>query len=146
MRVWIMCIFLSWHVKSCSFSFVSNQLNLINNWIKTYSFFKRIYIIFIYSIYFINGINIFKNVSLINIESHNKEFEITRFQFIKLIYNVNFPFRCFVLLFHWMNVTDYTNKLLIVSGLHRIIIEFLICWWILLVAIWCSHKLSYEII
>lgn len=63
-------------------------------------FFKRIYIIFIYSIYFINGINIFKNVSLINIESHNKEFEITRFQFIKLIYNVNFPFRCFVLLFH----------------------------------------------
>lgn len=34
--------------QSYSLLFVFNQLNLINNWIKTYSFFKRIYISYLF--------------------------------------------------------------------------------------------------
>lgn len=57
-----------------SFLFVFNQLNLIKNWIKTYSFFKRIYISYLFISISLMEFTFFKNdhVSFKIIESHNK--------------------------------------------------------------------------
>lgn len=64
-----------------SLLFVFNQLNLINNWIKTYSFIKRIYISYLFISISLMEFTFFLNdhVSFKIIESHNKKNEITRF-------------------------------------------------------------------